>query len=109
VDPGLKDRVRLLSVTLDPEHDTPAILAKHAAGLSADPSMWRFATGAHSEVERFGSQFGVSTMREAAGIPGIEHNLRTAVIDAEGRLTTVLSGGDWTPSDLIAEIRKAAH
>jgi protein SCO1/2 len=108
VDPVLKDRVRLLSVTLDPEYDTPAVLLKHAAGLSADPAVWRFATGARSEVERFGSQFGVSTMREAAGAPGLEHNLRTAVIDGEGRLTTVLNGGDWTPSDLIAALRKAA-
>ncbi|MGH9373520.1 MAG: SCO family protein [Vicinamibacterales bacterium] len=104
-DAGLKGRVQLLSVSFDPDHDTPAILAKHAAQLQADPAIWHFLTGTRGDVETFASQFGVSVIRDDPR--EIVHNLRTAVIDAQGRLTTVLNGGDWTPGDLMAELRKA--
>jgi protein SCO1 len=103
-DPGLNSRVRLLSVSLDPGHDTPAVLAKHAAELQADPSIWHFATGAPDDLEKFGSQFGVSVMREESEVV---HNLRTAVIDGQGRLVKIFNGSDWMPSDLITELRTA--
>ena len=39
-------------------------------------------------------------MREEPPAPEIMHNLRTAVIDADGRLVTIFNGNDWTPADL---------
>ena len=39
--------------------------------------------------------------------PGILHNLRTAVIDPSGRLSTVLTDTDWRPADLVKELRRA--
>jgi protein SCO1/2 len=102
--PGLAERVRLLSVTLDPEHDGPDLLAAHARSVQADPSIWRFAGGTAADVETLASQFGVSVTREGAEIV---HNLRTALIDADGRLIKVVSGSDWTPADLIAEMTDA--
>mgnify|MGYP003548190542 CR=1 FL=1 len=38
---------------------------------------------------------------------GIVHNLRTAVIAPDGRIRTILSGGDWTPEQLVAELTAA--
>jgi protein SCO1/2 len=102
----LRGRVQLLSVSIDPDHDTPPVLARHAAALHADPSIWRFLTGARADVERFGAQFGVTVLPEESGT-GIVHNLRTAVIDPGGKLATVLNGGEWTPADLIEELRRA--
>ena len=104
-DAGLRDKVQLLSVSFDPEHDRPAVLARHAGSLRADPAIWRFLTGRRDEVESFASQFGVSVVRE--NTPDIVHNLRTAIIDGEGKLVTTLGGSDWAPRDLIAEIRRA--
>ncbi len=106
-DAALSGRVRLLSVSVDPDHDTPATLARHAARLEADPAIWRFLTGARADVETFASQFGVSVMREDPGTTEIVHNLRTAVIDAQGRLGAVLNGSDWTDADLVSELRSA--
>jgi protein SCO1 len=110
-DAELRGRVRLLSVSFDPEHDDSAVLAKRAAALKADPEVWRFVTGKPGDVEAFASQFGVSLIREkdSAGKDGgeIVHNVRTAVIDGDGRLRTVLSGNEWTPADLMAELRRA--
>jgi protein SCO1/2 len=105
-DATLRGGVTLLTVSLDPDHDSPAVLAKRAADLQANPEIWRFLTGNRDEVEQFASQFGVSIIREP-GNPELVHNLRTAVIDAHGRLRTVLSGNEWTPADLVAELRNA--
>lgn len=45
------DRIRLVSITIDPEHDTPAVLARYAERFEAPPG-WRFLTGSRSDVER---------------------------------------------------------
>jgi len=114
-DAALRERVRLLSVSFDPEYDTPKILAAHAARLSADPAYWTMLTGARDDVDEFASRFGVSIIRpptrERSGETGpnteIVHNLRTAVIDSQGRLVTILSGNEWQPSELLAHLRNA--
>ena len=103
----LQGRVHLVSVTLDPDYDTPAVLLRHAGRLKADPAVWSLLTGSREQIETFASQFGVSVVRENAQPSELVHNLRTAVIDGNGRLVTMLSGGEWEPAALIAEIRNA--
>ena len=103
----LQGRVHLVSVTLDPEYDTPAVLLRHAGQLKADPAVWSLLTGSREQIETFASQFGVSVVRENTQPSELVHNLRTAVIDGNGRLVTMLSGGEWEPAALIAEIRNA--
>jgi protein SCO1/2 len=106
-DADLRGGVQLLSVSFDPERDQPAVLAKHAATLRADPEVWRFLTGDREDVDAFATQFGVSVMRDNTAPDDIVHNLRTAIIDGEGKLITTLSGSEWAPADLVAEIRRA--
>ena len=106
---ALSSRVRLLSVSLDPRYDTPPVLARHAAELLADPEVWSFLTGQANEIATFAKQFGVSIMRGSESDQDIVHNLRTAIIDADGRLTTVLNGSEWTPLELLAAVRKGLH
>ena len=103
----LQGRVHLVSVTLNPEYDTPAVLLRHAGQLKADPAVWSLLTGSREQIETFASQFGVSVVRENTQPSDLVHNLRTAVIDGNGRLVTMLSGGEWEPAALIAEIRNA--
>ena len=105
-DEALRGRVRLLSVTLDPAHDTPAVLAAHAAELKADGEIWEFLT-APEDLEGFARQFGISIVQGGEGDVEIVHNLRTAVIGGDGRLVTVLNGSDWTPDDLVAALKDA--
>lgn len=106
-DAALAGDVRLLSVSFDPTHDTPSVLSTHAARLQADPSIWQFVTGAPDEVDAFAAQFGVSILRGTATDQEIVHNLRTVVIDAHGRLVTVLNGSEWTPSTLLEALKNA--
>ena len=105
-DPILRERFHLLSVSFDPDHDTPPVLAAHAGRVGADTSSWSFVTGHAADIERFASRFGVSVIREGATAQEIVHNLRTAVIDADGRLVKVF-GNEWVPGDLVSELRNA--
>lgn len=105
-DPALAATTRLLSVSVDPAHDQPPVLTAHARALEADPSIWLFLTGEPEVIRDFASHFGVSML--SSDTPGeVLHNLRTAVLDAEGRLVTVFGGGDWQPADLAAALRAA--
>ena len=104
-DSVLKDRVQLVSVSFDPDYDTPAVLAAHAARVGADGRLWRFVTGERPGIERFVSRFGVSVIRDEKTPQQIVHNLRTAIVDGDGKVVQIFSGTDWTPSDFVAALR----
>src|SRR5262249_35557919 len=105
---GRAEQVRLLSMSFDPEHDTPAVLREHAKVQGARPPVWTFAVATHPELSKIMMPLGLiygPTGKEIA------HNLTTAVIDQEGRLTRLESGKEWKLADLmktIAELLKTA-
>jgi len=105
--PDLKGRVHLVSVTIDPAYDKPPVLLDHARRVGANPETWTFATGEPAHLAPFQAQFGLSVLPPDPSSPGIIHNLRTAVIDPSGRLSTVLTDTDWRPADLVKELRRA--
>ena len=107
-DADLRGRIHLLSISFDPSYDTPAVLATHAKKVGADPAVWSFLTGDEADVEAFGGLFGVSVMREGSDPGNVVHNLRTAVIDGNGRLVKVIHGMQWSPSELVTELRSAS-
>jgi protein SCO1/2 len=87
----------LLSVTLDPQYDRPEVLAQYGKGFRADPEGWRFLTGTLEDVKRVCGLFGLDFWPEDNQIT---HNLRTAVIDRQGRLAANLRGADYTVQQL---------
>ena len=103
-DSRLTGKVRLVSVSFDPEHDTPKVLAAHAARLGADPAVWTFLTGDRVTVDRFAARFGVGLVRPADATE-ITHNLRTVLLDEQGRLVKVYSGSEWTPTAALEDLR----
>jgi protein SCO1 len=107
LDPALAGRVHLVSVSFDPAHDTPAVIARHARARGADPRTWSYLTGTPQAIDHFTSRFGVSAILEDDSVASITHNLRTAVIDPRGRLVTVHSGNEWTVDELLADLRNA--
>ena len=103
-DAALRGRVRLLSVSFDPDFDSIDVLAAHAARVGAGPQ-WQFATAPATVVDRFAAAFGVNVIREADA--SITHNLRTAVVDPTGRVFSVRSGNDFSAADLLTDLRAA--
>jgi protein SCO1/2 len=97
--------VHLLSVSFDPITDTPPVLKKHAEKLGADPERWTFVTGDRDEVDKFASRFGVTLSRNLKDPIDITHNLRTAIIDPDGKLVKTYTGNEWTPDQVIADLK----
>lgn len=96
--------MHLLSITLDPEYDTPERLAEYAKRYVRDPKDWKFATGARADIRALGAAVGLR-VNETPSLP--EHNLRTVVVDAGGRVRRIFSGNTWTASELAAEMERA--
>jgi protein SCO1 len=96
----------LLSISFDPQFDTPSVLKAYAARYNYDPSRWTFATGELIDVTAISEQFGMTFWHDEGG--SISHNLRTVVIDAKGLVQTNFIGNEWTADELVAEMVKAA-
>jgi protein SCO1/2 len=92
-------------VSFDPEVDTPPVMKKRAASLGADPRIWSFVTGDRDEIDKWASGFGVSISRAMNDPRDITHNLRTAILDRQGNLVQVYTGNEWTPDQVVADVR----
>jgi protein SCO1 len=104
-DARLGASVRLISVSFDPEFDTPARLAETAKAVGADPALWHFVTAPRAQVDEFGGKLGLSVLREGADGSNITHNLRTALLDRGGTLARTYNGNDWTPDEVIRDLQ----
>ena len=104
-EPLLGRSVRLLSISFDPEFDAPARLAAKAREVGADPALWHFVTAPRADVDAFGAKLGLSVVREGADGSNITHNLRTALLDRDGRLARTYNGKDWAPDEVIRDLQ----
>jgi len=104
-DPALA-KVHLVTVSFDPETDTPAVLKKHAKELNADLSRWTFLTGDRDEIDKFAARFGLSVSRAMNDPKDITHNLRTVIVDKDGKLVKSYTGNDWTPTQILDDLHR---
>jgi protein SCO1 len=104
-DAVLRGRVRLMSISLDPDHDTPAVLAGHAWRLKADPAVWTFLTGDRVTIDRVSGRFGVGILRNPTSPTDITHNLRTILAGADGKVVKIYTGNEWTTAAVLADLR----
>ena len=102
-DPAFKGH--LVTVSIDPLNDRPAVLKKHAAKVGANPQTWTFLTGDRDDIDKFAARFGLSTTRAMNDPRDITHNLRTAIIDRQGNLVKVFTGNEWTPDQVLADMK----
>ena len=86
--------VVLLTITFDPQHDTPEALAAYASQWKPDPKTWHFLTGPVADVRKVCALFGVEYFPDE-GL--MNHSLRTAVIDRTGTLVASIEGNTYSP------------
>ena len=102
--PARTEKVRLLSISFDPKHDTVEALAKHAKLKGAKAPFWQFAVSPYDELRKVAEPLGLTYgPREN----DIIHSLSTAVIGPDGRLVRLSLGSDWKSDDLFQSIRGA--
>jgi protein SCO1/2 len=97
--------VHLVTVSFDPITDTPAVLREHAKRLNADLTRWTFLTGDRDEIDQFAARFGVSISRAMNDARDITHNLRTAIVDRDGKVVKMYTGNDWSPDQVLADLK----
>ena len=100
----------LLSISFDPEHDTPKILRDYGFSVAHTHEAalfkhWEFAVPRATDLPRIEDFFAL-TVKPENGL--ITHNLSTAVIGPDGKIVKWYHGGDWQVSDLIKDAG-AAH
>lgn len=103
-DPDLTGTLKLISVTFDPEYDTPEVLADFADKQGSDPNVWTWLTGDRVTTDRLAAKFGVGVLRDTDDPLQVTHNLRTALVDADGKIVKIYSGNEWTPADVLKDL-----
>jgi protein SCO1/2 len=93
----------LVSVSLDPEYDTPGVLREYAAARGLDTTNWSFLTGPDTAVRQLLAQLGV--LREFEGAT-IKHTLATVLIDAQGRIVHRVDGSGWHIEEFVQRLKR---
>ena len=97
---------QLISLSFDPDFDSPTVLAQHALQYRGDnPDRWLFATTDKATIANFAKQF---DFHFTSPNGSLVHNLRTLVLDPQGRLHQRFDGNQWTPQDLAKALAEAA-
>jgi protein SCO1/2 len=96
----------LFTITFDPEFDNVAVLKSYAERYHADPAHWSFLTGDPTDIRAIADQFNESFWKDETG--AINHNLRTVVVNASGKIQKIFTGNNWAPEELVAEMADAA-
>jgi len=104
--PELYEKTRLLSISIDPDYDTPAVLRSYGAshtGRFGDEtfSHWAFATGTKEQVKEVAQFFGLQYYPDK---DQILHGLRTAIIARDGTVHKVYRGNEWKPEEVLQDI-----
>jgi protein SCO1/2 len=102
--PALRQRTHLVSVSLDPLHDTPERLRAYAKAHGADLSGWSFVTGGVEEVQSVLGGYSVGSTRAPDG--EIVHTAATYLLDPEGRVARVWLGLEHEPQEIEQELAR---
>lgn len=100
---------QLLSVSFDPEHDTPKVLRDYGFHVAQTTNAalfrrWQFAAPKAADLQKMADFFAL-TIKPEGGM--ITHNLSTSVIGADGKIVKWYHGSDWQVSDLIKDAADA--
>jgi protein SCO1/2 len=109
--PALSSKTHLLSISFDPQHDTPKVLRDYGFRWmeSKQPpafDRWEFAVPPAAQLAKVAQFFGL-TYTQDGGVVG--HSLSTAVIGPDGRIFSWYHGNQWQASDLVKDAADALH
>jgi len=101
---------RLLSISFDPEHDTPKVLRDYGFSVAhtREPVLfghWEFAAPSAADLQKIADFFALTIKPEGGPIT---HNLSTAVIGPDGKILKWYHGSGWQASDLIKDVLGAS-
>jgi protein SCO1/2 len=95
-------KVAFVSISLDPEHDTPEVLKDYAQFWGAKPEGWTFLTGTPEAVRDATSRYGVFFAKKEDG--SVEHSQLTTLVDGEGQMRVQYLGARFDPEEFRQDL-----
>ena len=108
--PELYEKTHLLTISFDPDYDTPKVMRSYGAahtGRYSDETFqhWEFATGSKDEVKGIAQYFGLRYFHDTeSGNEQVIHSLRTAVIGPDSKLVKLYRGNEWKPAEIVSDV-----
>ena len=104
--PRLGKQVQMISITLDPERDSPKVLKEYAWRLGANRPGWLFLTGTPQEIDQVLAPYKVRRMKEADG--SVTHMETLFLLGPDGRQRRIYNGVEVKPAVMSAEAEQLA-
>jgi len=107
-------KTHLLTISFDPDYDTPKVMRSYGAGHTGKYSdetfqHWEFLTGSQDEVKGIAQFFGLRYFHDTeSDDEQVIHSLRTAVIGPDGKLFKLYRGNEWKPEEIVADLKALA-
>jgi protein SCO1 len=101
--PDFGSKVRFVSITVDPERDTPQVLGQYARNHGADPVGWAFLTGTPAEIRDVGRRYGIYAKKTERG--DVDHTFLTSIVDQRGTLRVQYLGVRFDPEEFLRDLR----
>lgn len=96
------DDVTLVTITFDPEHDTPGVLRQYGQAYGLDFNNYLLLTGPAPEIDDLMTEFGI--LRQT--VDGIlQHTMATILVTPEGRIVFRRESNLWTAGDFVERIK----
>ena len=100
---GVRERTHFVSVSLDPEYDTPERLAAYGRKLGCDLETWSFLTGSAEEVQSVIDAYHIGTVRQPDG--SLDHQVPTLLIDPHGQIAQRYLGLEHPPAQIVENLQ----
>lgn len=95
--------VQFLSVSLDPEFDSPGVLKTYARGYDLDESNYKLGTARKTVIDDLTRQLGISRKKED-GLP-LDHTMRTMIVNSKRQITYQVPGKSWSVKDFLSRLQ----
>ncbi|MBI4525356.1 MAG: SCO family protein [Deltaproteobacteria bacterium] len=101
--PDFGRKVYFVSITVDPERDTPQVLKRYAEAYKASPAGWAFLTGTQAEIRDVAKRYGVYYKRTRRG--DVDHTFLTSLVDQSGTLRVQYMGVRFNPDEMLRDLQ----
>jgi protein SCO1/2 len=109
----LGQKAMLVSISVDPARDTPAVLSAYAERYRTDLDGWRFLNASYEELEPLLVGFHIGTVRSLQALQTnpdqVVHSNRVMLVDGDGTVRAYLPGEEMSVDDVVREVRLLAH
>lgn len=109
-DRSLENKWHLITISFDPRFDSPRVLKEYGKSYGADFTSWDFVTDPDTlgaTIMKLADGLGLTYENDEGGL--IAHNLRTVILDKEGKIAKVLQGNEWKAEEVADQLRTLAQ